>query len=414
MAHLSPARVRLALLALALGGFGIGTTEFVAMGLLPEIARDLLGPLWATDPELATARAGHMISAYAIGVVVGAPTIATVAARLPRRGLLVGLAVAFTVATALTAVAPTFELAVAGRFLSGLPHGAYFGVASLVAASLMGPGKRGQGVALVFIGLTIANVVGVPLITALGQQQGWQAAFLGVAAMFAVTAVAVALAVPSQPGDPQATVRRELRALRQGQVWFAVGIASIGFGGFFAVYSYIAPMTTEITGLTSSAVPWVLATTGVGMTVGNLVGGRLADRGPLRGLVITYALIIASIAVLGLSMRTPVGLFVGIFAVGASAAMVSPSIQTRLMDVAKDSQTLAAALNHAALNAGNAMGALLGAAVIAAGLGFAAPTWLGLGIAVIGLALALVSRATQQRTDRRAADVGTPVSVEVG
>lgn len=401
MSDLTPARTRLALLALALGGFGIGATEFVAMGVLPEIASDLLPQLWDSERELATAQAGHLISAYALGVVVGAPTIATLAARLPRKALLLGLAVAFTVATVLSALAPTYETVLVARFVAGLPHGAYFGVASLVAAALMGPGKRGQGVAFVMAGLTVANVIGVPLITMLGQQQGWRVAYLAVAAIFAATALAIAVAVPAQPGDPAATVRRELAALTRGQVWFTLAVASLGFGGFFAVYSYIAPLATQVGGLSPAAVPWLLATMGIGMTVGNLLGGRLADRGALRGILLGFTLFIAALAVLGMVAGSGVGLFLGILAVGTTASLTAPSIQTRLMDIAGDSQTLAAALNHAALNIGNSLGAFLGAAVIAAGLGYVAPTWLGMGIAVLGLAIAASAWAVQTVGVRR-------------
>lgn len=215
MTSLSPARTRLALLALAIGGFGIGATEFVAMGLLPNIAHDLLPAQYASSPEDALARTGLMISAYAAGVVVGAPTIAALAARFPRRGLLVALAAAFTLGTVASALAPTFELVVVARFIAALPHGAYFGVAALVAADLMGPGNRGRGVAFVLSGLTIANVIGVPLITLLGQTAGWRVAYLAVAAIFAATLVAILLLVPAQPGDPAATFRRELKVFRR-------------------------------------------------------------------------------------------------------------------------------------------------------------------------------------------------------
>jgi len=397
MPQLSPTRVRFALLALALGGFGIGATEFVAMGVLPQIAQDLLPGQWTSRPDDAIARAGILISAYAAGVVVGAPTIAAALARFPRKRLLVGFAVAFTIGTLLSAAAPTFELAIAARFVAGLPHGAYFGIAALVAADLMGPGKRGQGVALVLSGLTIANVVGVPLITWVGQLAGWRVAYLLVAAIFALATIAIAATVPRQPGNPAATFRRELRALRRGQVWFALGIGSIGFGGFFAVYSYIAPLTTEVAGLPHGAVPWILATMGTGMTIGNFVGGRLADRGAMRAVLLLFPVLIAVLVALALTSWSPVGLVVFVLLVGAAAAAVSPPIQTRLMDVAGESQTLAAAINHSSLNLGNALGAALGAAVIAAGLGFVAPTWVGAGLAVAGLLLAGVSALVERR-----------------
>ena len=389
MTALSPARTRLALLSLALGGFGIGATEFVAMGLLPDIARDLLPTQYAASPEDALAQTGAMIAAYAAGVVVGAPTIAALAARFPRRGLLLALAAAFTVGTVASALAPTFELVVIARFIAALPHGAYFGVAALVAASLMGPGNRGRGVAFVLSGLTIANVIGVPLITLLGQSAGWRIAYLAVAAIFAATLVAILFFVPGQPGDPAATFRRELKVFRRIGVWFALLTGAIGFGGFFAVYTYIAPLATEVTGLPAGFVPFALVAAGIGMTVGNLIGGRLADRGASRAIFICFAGFAASLLLLALTASNPVGLFGGVLLVGASASALSPVIQTRLMDVAGDAQTLAAAVNHSSLNIGNTLGAFLGGVVIAAGFGYVAPTWLGLALCVPGVAFAI-------------------------
>ncbi len=389
-AVLTPGRVRLALLALALGGFGIGATEFVAMGVLPEIARDLVPALAASNPEEAIGRAGLMISAYAAGVVVGAPTIAVVAARFPRKGLLLVLAIWFAVGTIASAVAPTFELVLVARFIAALPHGAYFGIAALVAASLMGPGKRGQGIALVLSGLTIANVVGVPAITFLGQVAGWRAAYLVVALIFVLTVVAIILVVPKQPGDPGATVRREVGGFRSPAVWFALLTGAIGFGGFFAVYSYVAPLTTEVTGLRPEIVPIALVVTGVGMTIGNFLGGRLADSGALRAVFISFGMLVVALLVLALTASSTPGLFVGLFGVGVAAASLSPAIQTRLMDVAGDSQTLAAAVNHSSLNLGNSLGAVLGGAVIAAGWGYIAPTWIGLALCFPGILLAIL------------------------
>lgn len=397
MTTLSSSRVRLALLALALGGFGIGATEFVAMGLLPEIARDLLPGQFAASAEDALAQTGAMISAYAAGVVVGAPTIAALAARFPRRGLLVVLAAAFTLGTVASALAPTFELVVVARFVAGLPHGAYFGVAALVAAELMGPGNRGRGVAFVLSGLTIANVIGVPLITLLGQTAGWRIAYLVVAAIFAATLVAILILVPAQPGDPAATFRRELKVFRRIGVWFALLTGAIGFGGFFAVYSYVAPLATEVTGLPGGAVPFALATAGIGMTIGNLIGGRLADRGAVRAIFLCFGAFAVSLLLLALTSWHPVGLFAGLLLVSGSAAALSPVIQTRLMDVAGDSQTLAAAINHSSLNIGNSLGAFLGGVVIAAGLGYVAPTWVGLMLCVPGVLFALGGALVSKR-----------------
>jgi DHA1 family inner membrane transport protein len=338
-----------------------------------------------------------MISAYAAGVVVGAPTIAALAARFPRRGLLVALAAAFTIGTVASALAPTFELVVVARFVAALPHGAYFGVAALVAASLMGPGNRGRGVAFVLSGLTIANVVGVPLITLLGQVAGWRIAYLTVAAIFAATLVAILALVPASPGDPAATFRRELKVFRRIGVWFALLTGAIGFGGFFAVYTYVAPLATEVTHISARAVPFALVAVGVGMTVGNLVGGWLADRGAVRAIYLCFAAFAASLVLLALTASNVVGLFAGLLLVGGSAAALSPVIQTRLMDVAGDSQTLAAAINHSSLNLGNSLGAYLGGVVIAAGFGFVAPTWVGLLLCVPGVGFAIAGAFVSRR-----------------
>ena len=410
---LTPARIRLALLALALGGFGIGLTEFVAMGLLPNLAADLLPDIWSQSHERANAQAGWLISAYALGVVIGAPTIAAVAARLPRKQLLLGCVALFTLGTVASALLPTFELVLAARFLAALPHGAYFGIAALVAASLMGPGKRGQGVALVLSGLTIANVIGVPAITYLGQVAGWRTAYLVVALVFAATFVAIALVVPFQPGDPAATLRRELTVFRRSQVWLALLIGSIGFGGFFAVYTYIAPVVTNVTGLDPAMVPWVLVAVGIGMTIGNFLGGRGADRSVIRTLFICFGGFAVSLLGLALTAQWTVGLIFFVFLVGVAASALSPAIQTRLMDVAGDGQSLAAAINHASLNIGNSLGAYLGGVTIAAGLGYLSPTWVGLLLVVPGVILALVSVSIDRRRAVRSERAGSELAGDV-
>jgi len=402
MMTLSPKRARFALLALALGGFSIGSTEFVAMGLLPEIARDLLPGLSASNPDAAIGRAGWLITAYAIGVVVGAPTIAAAAARFPRKAVLVGLGVAFTAGSLASALAPTFHLVVAARFAAGLPHGAYFGVAALVAAELLGPKKRGQAVAYVLVGLTIASVVGVPLITYLGQHTGWRAAYLVVAVLFALTTFALLAFIPAHPGNPAATIRRELTAFTRPAVWAALLTGALGFGGFFAVYSYVSPLATEVTGTSSAFVPIVLMVLGLGTTAGILGGGRLTDHmGSVRAIFILFGALAVSLLVLGLAAHSVAGLLVGVFLVGASAQGLAPAIQTRLMDVAGDSQTLAAAVNHSALNIGNSLGALLGGMVIAAGYGYLAPTWIGLMLVVPGVIFALAGWSLTRRPATR-------------
>ncbi|MFF1571889.1 MFS transporter [Leifsonia sp. NPDC058292] len=402
----SPARTRLALLALALGGFGIGATEFVAMGLLPNIAHDLLPTLYATSPDEANAQAGWIISAYALGVVVGAPTIAAFAARLPRKQLLLWLLVAFTIGTIASALAPTFQLVLLARFVSALPHGAYFGIASLVAASLMGPGKRGQGVAFVLSGLTISNVIGVPAITWLGQAQGWRTAYLVVAAIFALTFVAVAFLVPWQAGDPKATMANELKAFTRLQVWLALAIGAVGFGGFFAVYTYVSPLVTTVTGLPESSVPLVLILIGIGMTVGNLYGGWMADRDLKRGMLIFFGIFLVGLATLFFTAQTLPGLLISLFVIAAASTALSPAIQTRLMDVAHDSQSIAAALNHSALNIANAAGAFLGGLTIAAGFGYLSPVAVGAVLCAGGIVLAVISFGIDRSRVRRGVDTG--------
>lgn len=391
-----------ALLSLAVGSFGIGMTEFVVMGLLPDIARDLLPATWAVSPDDAVARAGWLITLYALGVVIGAPTIAAVVAKYPRHRVMLALAAALTIGNTLTLIAPTFELVAASRVLAGLPHGAYFGIGALVAADVMGPGNRAKGVAFVLTGLTVANVVGVPFGTFLGQQFGWRLAFLVVAAIFALAALMIALTVPAHAGDPGRTLRAELGALRIGQVWLTLAVGAIGFGGFFAAYSYVASIVTEVAGEPSALVPVILVVMGVGMTIGNLVGGHLADRDLKRTMLAGLAALVAVQVLLALTSATIVALAIFIFCVGFVSSVLSPAIQTRLMDVAGDNQSIAAALNHSALNIGNATGAFLGGVVIAAGFGFVAPIWVGALLAASGLLLALVSFGVEARASRAA------------
>ncbi|GAA4061044.1 MFS transporter [Microbacterium laevaniformans] len=394
-----------ALLSLAIGSFGIGMTEFVVMGLLPNISADLLPTTWASSPEDAVAQAGWLITLYALGVVIGAPTIAGIVAKYPRHRVMLALAAALTLGNTLTLLAPTFELVAASRVLAGLPHGAYFGIGALVAADVMGPGNRAKGVAFVLTGLTVANVVGVPFGTFLGQRFGWRIAFLVVALIFALAAVMIALTVPAHAGDPGRTLRAELRALRIGQVWLTLGVGAIGFGGFFAAYSYVASIVTEVAGAPAAVVPVILIVMGIGMTIGNLVGGHLADRDLKRTMLAGLGALTVVQVLLAFTAGLLVALGLFIFLVGFVSSVLSPSIQTRLMDVAGDNQSIAAALNHSALNIGNATGAFLGGVVIAAGFGFVAPVWVGALLAASGLVLALVSFGIEARSARTAAAV---------
>jgi DHA1 family inner membrane transport protein len=372
-------------------------TEFVVMGLLPNIAQDLLPTVWAGRSEDAIAQAGWLVSLYALGVVIGAPTIAGSVAKYPRHRVMIGLAAALTLFNALTFLAPTFEMVAVSRLLAGLPHGAYFGIGALVAADVLGPGMRAKGVAFVLTGLTVANVVGVPLGTFLGQQAGWRVAFMIVAGIFAAATVLIALFVPAHAGDPGRTLRAELKVFRIGQVWLALAVGAIGFGGFFAVYSYVAPVVTEVAGSPAWVVPIVLILMGLGMTVGNLVGGHLADVDLKRTLLWGLVTLAAVLALLAVTAQSIWAVAVFVFAIGFVASALSPTIQTRLMDVAEDNQSIAAALNHSALNIGNSLGAFLGGVVIAAGWGFVAPAWVGVALAAAGLVIAFVSVALERR-----------------
>lgn len=380
--------VWVSLTALALGGFGIGTTEFATMGVLPDVT----GDLGATIPQ-----GGHLVSAYALGVVVGAPLLAVLAARLPRKMLLLALMAAFTVGNALSALAPTFGSLEVARFASGLPHGAYFGIASIVAASLVPPGRRARAVARVMLGLTVANIVGVPLATSLGQRLGWRSTYWAVAVIGVLAVVAVARLVPPVAALPGASPRRELGALRRPQVLLALLVGAVGFGGFFAVYSYITPTLTGISGFSESAVPLALALFGLGMTVGTEIGGRLADRSVVRTIYVGMAASGAALLLFTVTAHHPVTAAVTVFLIGATGSTTLPALQTRLMDVAGDAQSLAAAGNHAALNVANALGAFLGGLVLAAGYGYTAPAVVGALLAAAGLGVMAVSRTVERR-----------------
>jgi DHA1 family inner membrane transport protein len=381
--------VWLSLTALAVGGFGIGTTEFATMGVLPDVA----GDLGATIPQ-----GGHLVSAYAVGVVVGAPVLAVLGARLPRKALLLALMAAFTVANALSAMAPTFGTLVLARFASGLPHGAYFGVAALVAASLVPPGRRARAVARVMLGLTVANVVGVPLATLLGQQLGWRSTYWSVSVIGVLALVAVSRVVPETAVQPGAGPRQELGALRRPQVWLTLLIGAAGFGGFFAVYSYISPTLTEVSGFTESGVPIALALFGIGMTVGTELGGRLADWSVVRTMYLGLGSTAVVLAVFPSTAGGVVSAGASVLAISVTGSLCLPALQTRLMDVAGDAQTLAAAGQHAALNVANALGAWLGGVVIAAGLGWTAPAVVGALLALVGLAVLTVSVVLERST----------------
>jgi DHA1 family inner membrane transport protein len=395
-----PRHPLLATVALILGGFAIGTTEFVTMGLLPQIAEGV----GVTIPQ-----AGHTISAYAAGVVVGAPLIAVVAARAPRKGLLMVLIAAFTVGNALSALAPTFETLVVARFLAGLPHGAFFGVAALVAVDLAPRGQSGRAVGRVMLGIPIANVLGVPGATWLGQHLGWRAAYWLVALIGLATVALIGASVPRLEADRTRTVRSELGALTRVQVWLTLGAGAVGFGGMFAMYSYIAPTVTDVTGLSERAVPLFLLVFGIGGILGNVVAGRMGDWSVLRSTVIGMAGMGVALALFAWVSPYPVPALVVLFVAAVLASVLVINLQLRLMQVAGSAQTLAAASNHSALNLANALGAWVGGAVIAAGFGYRVPSLVGALLAVAGLGVLGVSVLVH----RRGRQVATPPVPEV-
>ena len=380
------------LFALAMGSFAIGTTEFATMSLLPYFSQDL-----HIDP----ATAGHVISAYALGVVVGAPTIAVLAARLSRKFLLIMLMLVFGIANGLSALAPDYHWMLFFRFLSGLPHGAYFGVASLVGASIVPVEKRAQAVARIMLGLTIATVIGVPAANWMGQVTGWRAGFGLVAALSALTMGLVWLFAPKQARDLDAHPMRELGALKRGQVWLTLGIGAIGFGGMFAVYTYVASTLLTVTHVTAGFVPVVLCIFGLGMTVGTLFCGWAADKAqmPAIGLCLLWSAL--WLAVYPFAAHNVWAISLVVFMIGCGGGL-GIMLQTRLMDVAGDAQTMAAALNHSAFNFANALGPLLAGMVIARGAAFNETGFVGVLLALGGFAIWIVALLD----NRRRADLG--------
>ncbi|MEU3793818.1 MFS transporter [Streptomyces fructofermentans] len=381
----------LALLALAVVAFGIGTTEFATMGLLPQIA-DGVG--------VSVPKAGNLVSAYALGVVVGAPVLTGIGARIPHKRLLLLLSGLFVISNAASALAPNFGLLFAARFLAGLPHGALFGVGAVVASRLVAPDRAARAVSKMFLGLTVANIIGVPASTALGQQLGWRSAYWAVTAIGLVALATLALFVPHQPRGQQSGVRHELRAMGNRQVAIGLATAVVGFGGFFAVYSYLVPMLTHLTGFSDSSTTLVLALYGVGMTAGTLLAGPLTDRALRPTLYAGLVLLAAALVAFYFTVHSAVPALITIAFIGAMGSLITTPVQMLLMAKAKNAPTMAAASNHSAFNLANAGGAWLGGLVISAGWGWAAPNLVGAALAVAGLGLAFTGSLMDRDGDR--------------
>ncbi|AUI57085.1 MFS transporter [Amycolatopsis sp. BJA-103] len=371
-----------ALLALAISAFGIGTTEFVIMGLLPEVASDF---------GVSIPSAGLLISGYALGVVVGAPVLTALASRVPRKTVLVGLMVLFIAGNVVSALAPTYGLLMTGRVIAALSHGAFFGVGAVVASSLVAPAKQASAIAMMFTGLTVANVLGVPAGTALGQALGWRSTFWAVSVLGVVGLIGILALVPVQATTRSAGLRSELAVFRRPQVWLALAMTTLGFAGVFASFTYIAPMMTEVAGFSPGAVTWLLVLFGAGLFAGNLIGGKAADRALMPSLYVILAALAAVLVVFVFTAHAQLPAAITIAVFGAAGFATVAPLQARVMDKAEGAPALASAANIAAFNLGNAGGAWLGGQAISAGLGYTASNWIGAALALAGLLVAVIS-----------------------
>lgn len=381
--------IKKSLLPLALGGFGIGMTEFVMMGILPDIA----GGLHISIPQ-----AGYLIAAYALGVVVGAPTLVSLMSNRPPRNVLIWFMVIFAAFNALSAFSPNYYTMLVFRFMAGLPHGAFFGVGAVVATRLADKGKEAAALASMFTGLTLANVLGVPAGTWLGHNMSWRYVFLIVACIGLVTAFMLHRLVPYFEAVRGPGLRQDLKIFRKPNLWLALGITSIGTGGFFAWFSYIAPLLTEVAHFAPNTIPLIMTAAGVGMTLGVHLGGKLADRiAPLSAvicLLMTMAALLALNAVLASSQAA---MLILAFCIGANAMALGPPIQILLIENSREAEMLGSSLGQSGFNIGNALGAFLGGIPLIMGYSYASPLWVAVGLALCGLGLALAMRAHGRR-----------------
>lgn len=375
------------ILSLILASFGIGTGEFAIMGLLPDVVQGISVDI--TD-------GGHLVSAYALGVVIGTPLAVIFVARLTRKTQLLLLLACTLIGNIATAFAPGYTSLWLARFAAGLPHGAFFGVASLLAASFVAPSDRGRAVGWIMLGITSATLVGNPLATYIGQHADWRVAYLSIATIELVAFLLLALVVRSNTQEAASNPLSELGALKNAQVWLTLGVGAIGFGGVFSVISYVTPALQATAAMPASAIPLVLFVFGIGMTIGNVVGGRAADKGVIATLVGAIAWCIFTMCAYSFLMHTTVGAYIGIFLVGTNMALVAP-LQVRLMDVAGRAQTLAASLNHSALNLANALGPWLAGDAISRNYGWEATAYVGVVLGLVGASLLVTSIIIERR-----------------
>lgn len=370
------------LLPLAIGGFGIGMTEFVIMGILPDVSSSL---------QISIPVAGHLISAYALGVVLGAPLLVGIAGNYPPKKILLGLMALFTFCNALSSFAPNYEIMMVTRLLSGLPHGAFFGVGAVVASRLAGKGKEAQAISMMFAGLTVANIIGVPLGTYIGHTMSWRITFIIIAAVGLATMFSIYKLLPVMPVVGESNLRKDLKLFTKTEPWLILGITAIGTGGLFAWFSYIAPLLTEVAHFGSSQITWILVLAGLGMATGNLISGRIADLiSPSKATALFLLLMTVSLIGVYLVSSYQIPLLIMTFITGAIAFSLGAPIQILMIRAANGSEMLASSVSQAGFNMGNALGAYLGGLPIAAGLGYASPEWVGAGLAFSGFLLAVV------------------------
>ncbi|MFF4418380.1 MFS transporter [Streptosporangium sp. NPDC001559] len=385
-----------ALLALAISAFGIGTTEFIINGLLPELAADF---------NVSVPAAGLLVSGYAAGVVIGAPLLTIAGTRLRRKTMLLALMVLFLAGNLLSALAPTYGVLMAGRIVAAFSHGAFFGVGAVVAADLVEPAKRARALSVMFSGLSLANVLGVPAGTAIGQAFGWRATFWAVVAVAAVGLAGVGALVPSHPRPQGQSLLRELSVFRQGGVWPALAMTVFGFAPVFTVITFIAPMMTDVGGFSPGAVPTVMGLLGIGLVAGNLLGGRLADRAVLPAVYVSVGALTVLSAIVAVAAGNQPAFIAAIVLFGVAAFATIPPLQTWVLDSASQAPSLASAANIGAFNLANALGSLLAGLTVEAGYGYAAPAWIGMALGLAGLAVTgLVTLRVRRQALRADAD----------
>ena len=373
--------MRKALIALAIGGFGIGMTEFVIMGILPEVAGAL---------DISIPTAGHFISAYALGVVVGAPVLTGIGGKWPAHKILLLLMVWFTVFNTLSAFAGSYEMLLLARFLSGLPHGAFFGIGAVVAGKLAKPGKSAQAIAIMFTGLTLANVIGVPLGTYVGQEFSWNVSFLMVGVVGIAAVLGIKFWMPVLPKSSSEGLRKDLKVFKRPELWMVVLLTTIGTGGFFAWYSYIAPLITEVAGHPENVVSYAMIIAGTGMVIGNLIGAKLAEKfSPINAVVISLVLMVIALVANTFLAQYQIPVLVMTFLIGVIAFTLSTPIQMAMINTAKGSEMLGSSMNQSAFNMGNASGAYFAGLPIAMGFGFTSATLVGAAMAGVGIFIAL-------------------------